>query len=381
MTAANLPAYWNPQAATLQLDWSGLLGHPCQLHLGSWSSGLRASVVADDEREALELPRVGDWLLHLDEPAVLQWKQSIPQPVLKGLEHVPGDQLALLSLARRIPAVADLLHTSPLLMWALYRDQLAEPLADSQWRDRLSARQTALVRHLGLDGTRQQAKILQRAAGQNLTATEVAALLEVLQDKRICDYLSHQQPIRRAELRLLHQHPWIASCRARAVLPALNDPVARRDFKDTIQLLDELGPLMQCRSINEVRHLHERLVGELNRRSVNRLLVRDEGGRVLPFPAPPLAGTDRIVPICDQRTLINEGQQMQHCIASYIRRVLAGTYYVYEGRFAERVTIGIAIDPVHGVYIGDVRGGRNVQSSADTLAQVAAWFNGKGCAN
>jgi hypothetical protein len=361
---------WDPTASELRIDWSHVLGHDCELRVAGWHDRLVATTRAQDEVSPIDLASLGDWFYQLDEPAVLEWENTIPRELVRAIDRLPSSKLPILKLSRALPPAADLLASNPLLLWLLYRHCEKSPLNQSGWTALLRHRQRDLLEHLGVEGTVQKVNILRNFSGKVVLAQDVNSLVELLADAAVCNYLAHTKTRSANEIRVLRKFPWIAACKARALLPDLVDPQARRDFSDTVELLEDLAPLQACRSVAQMRRLHERLVDELNRRPSFKLLIRNSRGETTPFPSPPVPGATGIDAIRCQQDLIHEGHSMRHCIATYIPRVLRGKYYVYSGKFDSRVTIGVAIDSKGRCSIGDIRGERNEQASAET---EAAW--------
>jgi hypothetical protein len=64
--------------------------------------------------------------------------------------------------------------------------------------------------------------------------------------------------------------------------------------------------------------------------------------RNLDFPPPPYAGTADLEPIRTLKELVEEGEQMRHCVASYADRIAGGSYYVYRVLKPIRATLAIS---------------------------------------
>ena len=60
------------------------------------------------------------------------------------------------------------------------------------------------------------------------------------------------------------------------------------------------------------------------------------------FPKAPIKGVrGSIEPLMSAADLEREGKRQEHCVAVYISRVVAGTWYVYKVLHPERATLGL----------------------------------------
>ena len=69
------------------------------------------------------------------------------------------------------------------------------------------------------------------------------------------------------------------------------------------------------------------------------------------WPDSPLEPTDRIVPLLSAAELKEEGQLMNHCVASYTFQMMRGDYFVYRVLTSPRCTLGIRF--IHGGWTMD----------------------------
>lgn len=107
-----------------------------------------------------------------------------------------------------INVVCDLLVSNPLLLWLLVEDGLFNNRALREVEQRLRARQRVLCKSLWLEGSKQQVRILKRAAKENLSCHSVASLIKVLGNDAACDFLSHRKSVYPFTLFLLEKHSW-----------------------------------------------------------------------------------------------------------------------------------------------------------------------------
>ncbi|EHQ58026.1 hypothetical protein OMB55_00017700 [gamma proteobacterium HIMB55] len=355
----------------LHIDWTSMIGHPCELVIDTWDDGLSVVACTADGQMSLELSAVGDWLLNLEEAAVSEWLGFVPPGLRQSVMSLPSNRAALLQAASENKTVAELLISNPVLLWRLVDEEILD-LAELDHAT-LELKQTELCKLLGLKGSTQQVKLIRKAANGGLSKGATRAFLSLLEIDQVCTFFSHQAEIAEAKITLINKHPWLVSHPIRSLIDELKDAETRRIFDDVLRMLDDISSLMRCKTVRALMRLHDRLVAELNARH-DRNLVRDVAGNLLPFKAPPLVGSEHIEPIEDQLDLLREGREMGHCISSYLTSVLAGDYCVYRMLEPQRLTIGIVITAWGQCYLKEVRGKGNSMPSDEAMGIVTSWF-------
>ena len=101
MTEGAPPANWYEGAGKLRIDWTALIGHPCQLDISGWQRGLQAQSMADGEPQPMPLSDIGDWLLDLNDDAIRRWRATIPESVLATVNQLPDHRVAIIELVAR----------------------------------------------------------------------------------------------------------------------------------------------------------------------------------------------------------------------------------------------------------------------------------------
>lgn len=123
--------------------------------------------------------------------------------------------------------------------------------------------------------------------------------------------------------------------------------------------------LRHPRSSYEVTVWHDDLVDRLNER-------RHHAGSV--FPAPPIPGSENIVPLTTPGQLADEGRTMRHCVASYVDDVVEGRCFIYRVLAPERATVSLAPGH-HGWRIDEAKGFANKAIRRETWAALEEWLN------
>ena len=153
------------------------------------------------------------------------------------------------------------------------------------------------------------------------------------------------------------------------------DSTLLRDIQNMAGQLGERNitqTLGRLKNFTEVKNLHDRLVDRFNQANRRSAALELPYGA---FPAPPLQGTDHIIPITNASALIDEGDKQSHCIASYRTRILDGRYYVYCILYPERATLGISMQGDSRPRIDQLKLKNNQTASQQTTNYVSNWMN------
>ena len=116
----------------------------------------------------------------------------------------------------------------------------------------------------------------------------------------------------------------------RVLIDELREPRNFALFNSVQRLLifDDYESLFRCTSIQALRRLHDDLQADMAN-YLDFSLRLDNDGEVRRLPPPPIPGADGIYPLQSQQEIIEEGEEMNHCISTYIDRVLRGELFVY----------------------------------------------------
>ncbi len=361
------------EGKTLRVDWSQAIGHECSLELKGWNDGLSAAVIRGVEVEPISLTEIGDWLFEVDDSAVESWKQTLPKQLQNGVDAIPSQRCKAIVLAATHEKVFDLLATNPLLLWLLIERGVIDDQNSEQLNNLLSDKQANLCALVGLNGRKQEVKLLKRAASLKLRKDELESFLELLELPAVCNYLSHQKTMSSAVFKLLRTNQWLVLSKARALIPSLCQPEFRRIFDDVLRMVEDISQLQNCETTTSLHRLHDNLVEELNE-SRGTKLIRDNMGNPKPIPPAPLQSAYSIEPITEQIDLIKEGREMRHCIASHLFSVVSGDYAVYRMLEPERLTIEIVVTDWGQCFLKEVRGKGNRLPNTISMEIIEKWF-------
>ena len=94
-----------------------------------------------------------------------------------------------------------------------------------------------------------------------------------------------------------------------------------------------------------------------------------------PLPAPPLPGTDHIVPLIKPQEILEEALKMKHCVLSYLESIREGHSYVYRVLAPERATLEIR--PHGGQWVlAQLCGFKNAKPGQAVRMTVENWLAG-----
>lgn len=87
------------------------------------------------------------------------------------------------------------------------------------------------------------------------------------------------------------------------------------------------------------------------------------------LPAPPFAVRNMLEPLTTEMAMIHEGDEMRHCVATLVDKVVAGKAYYYRWLGPERATVAIRKSDA-GWIVGPIKGRRNAKISAATIVEI-----------
>ena len=148
-------------------------------------------------------------------------------------------------------------------------------------------------------------------------------------------------------------------------------PELSRLLRDTVNMDIQVQLVKRVPgSIAQVQRIHDKLVEKVNEAPEARFKWMES----LQFPAPPLPGNEKIVPIETPAMLIEEGKMQHHCVAVMGYDIKEGKTYIYRILEPERATL--AIDRIlDGWFIGELRAACNAGVKGETLRMVQDWLD------
>ena len=387
VTELNLPLFsagqWDAQQQVLTINVNGLKetpSTPTKLLLTGWQRGITWYLVQAGEPENHSNPFAPSLfpIEFFDSPLLVGWRETIPVAVLQNLRSYGSNPFGFLMLLSRDQAACELFTDHPLLFTLLYHHALWQGLG-LPWLLR-NCRLKRVDALSSCDFPRQPSAVtfLKKLNLSGFTRRQFDLITQVFK----LDYwlLNHQPRISPTLLQSVIRHPVLLSCQLLAHWQDEDAQLLHSTLTD-IQRLQRHGgfspkrmllPLRQCKSVKDVVRLHDRLVKIVNRKSAKG--VMDD----IPYPSPPLPGTEAIIPITDYAQLHGESVTQHHCVSSYHADILEGSYYVYRVLAPERATLGVSILYQHhdcrDVVVDQLKGLANLEVSAETWQAVETWL-------
>jgi hypothetical protein len=291
-----------------------------------------------------------------------EWRQShlsteffslIPVPVREILLQYYKRRWHLLNLLARCPGARDLHESNPALFfalasnWAFHKPAVARPMRAA--RSLVRKKQRAILDWLGFPATESARRILAKIPPAELNMGMLVYLRQSLADPVKHKLLGHLPLLNADNLRLINSQWAFAHIRPRVLFEAAvrNDPPGSQPvyemLRDTLRMYERLDDFRRSdrfTSVGRLQIAHDEVTEIYNDRFVNgRFGMRNQV--VGPFPAPPFAGTDTIIPLTCETDLYAEGRDMHHCVGSYAPEVAAGKCYIYRVTAPMRATIEI----------------------------------------
>jgi hypothetical protein len=108
---------------------------------------------------------------------------------------------------------------------------------------------------------------------------------------------------------------------------------------------------------------------------IEKALIKSRGYG-LKFPAPPIKGTEYIIPIESYSDLYYWGRKQSNCIGSYSNKILKGRLYIYKViYFEEEATLELTINK-NRIKLGEFSKAANEPVSRALRVLVGNWLNG-----
>ena len=372
---------WCEENETLTIDLTSLFGYPCQLVVSGWKDQCAWYSVLYGEIEHPETysdPGM-DLFSPTDDENITRWQQTIPEDIRSRLAHFGRWWFSLLRMACVHKEAMDLLEGNPLLLWLWLCHCQIHKISDDVMIAGLGQKQAVLLQAMELIATPANARMLRRVVPEQLDEQIRRRIVELWRCYSALDTLRHCPTITENHLRLLHYYPILRELPLFYTIVEQDCPWTRTHnlniLRDCVRMgLNDI--LRRCRTLESLQRIHDRYMVRQNRNGNGTGVggQKDANGKPLPFPAPPHPGTDRILPITTPADLQREGEEMMHCVGSYIRTVQKGGSYIYRLLEPQRVTIGVTLRNGEIFAIEQIKGARNAMATAEVREIVNEWF-------
>lgn len=351
-----------------------------------------------------------DW----DLPSGQTWGDifaNVPAELLSVAARFSMQQWSALEFAQNGSAFRDLLHSNPVLAYALacndeFRSTTKEEAA-KRAASRAALKQREIAKCLGFPDTESTVRLFKQLIPESADPSSLRLLRGAMPfEARLSKLISHLDIINAGVLAFLVQAP-LRDLVTPGLLSELTAAAEEMDqapsadmVLDTVRMGNEIRgwtmpPLLSRARIKEVHdrvlleHLAEQarirraIEAQKEQERLHQLERQREADRRarrsrLPFPEPPIPGNEYIVPIVSEPELIIEGLDQRNCVASYVDRVRDGHAYFYRVLNPERATL-LIVRGRKGTWMpSEVKRKANGAVGPRTITAVQVWIAEEG---
>lgn len=334
------------QVSGHHVDFTPLLGYPISVELTPWDAGVHWVHHSEAETHKSEYYEESGLALSFlfQHPSLDNWSNGIPPEIrtaaLNFEQQFIKHAFSALSFASRSEAAAQMLLSSPILMWMILQHSIQNKLPPKAAMELFSWKRTKILSLYGLPESKAVLRFLYKYKPKDFELNEFNRVKEFINLFEL-SLISRVKNISYALIRWLIKEPrWIHA----GFVKNFDETYALQTLKiyvqDTFRMGRQLNNpqiernLLNCQTVEEVIQMHDRLIERINE-------ISFEGLENIVYPIPPLEATESIIPILNHKDLMLEGREMKHCIASYHNRVFDGKYFVFKILKPERATIGL----------------------------------------
>lgn len=306
--------------------------------------------------------------------------QSWPAEHRHWVRRFPSAHGPLLLLLNQAPQPAlDLLQSNPALAFLL-----ATQTPPTEWAQLLPLKRKQLAARFGFTPTNHSVRLLAKLQPESIHASLFPALRQASQTPGADQALSHLTQINPAVLTATTSPDWLQRFN-HSSLQHLTRLRPTADPKELAEKLDHLArdarerrlPLPAVRTLRDIdTALRPPPPPPRQPRPPRPIRPRQTRNR-RPFPAPPLNGTESILPLRSQQALAEESAHMEHCIGtngSYARQIEDGRLFAYRILAPQRLSLTIRLRAGRW-HIDELKGLRNCAPLPHARQAVEAWLS------
>lgn len=348
--------------------------------------------------------------------AFAAFRAALPSDMVRVADPFGSHQWPLLLLLYEQPRAMDLAISNPVLAYCLanndqFRGTRIEA-ASLQAICHSHRKQRAVLDWLGFPGTEAMVRLMRKIPPESATPSLLRRLRNAIKDdNRVLILLNHLRVVNASVLELVINQRLLD-----VVTPKLLLEVSGQDADSgglstgdailgALALLHEIAPGRLVKPFNSIRQVRlfqqevdteypqhllrqeeaRRLAEEdrLRQRAAARQQMLAETRRQrkeqaalarCPFPGPPVPGTPDIIPLTSADQVRSEGREQQHCVGSYVRRIILNETYIYRVMAPERATLSIVRGATGCWQRSELKAKRNQKVEDATVRQVDTWL-------
>lgn len=302
-------------------------------------------------------------------------------------QHIPAQALAIADAATNIKfqilqamlisdASMELALSNPLLFALLVNQAHQQKLDRATFAALVLEKRSKILDYLELPQSKSVLRLLSRTHFNNANSTDFNSVLSVLNDQQLLAKLRHVKQLSLNHLLFVQQFRGLFWPGVLEIIsPESSNAFAiyvGRMVVDCCALGANLDSLRTITTEAALNALHDRLI-ETRNQARNLLTEQQRLESYGEFPAPPLAGNEKVVPLSSWEELMHEGKEMRHCISAHGHRINAGDFFAYKVLTEQRLTLAIA-KRGETWRIDEIRGYANALPNEDALLHIHVWF-------
>lgn len=316
--------------------------------------------------------------------AELPWHARIPRAVRNALADFTEGQWSLLAMvAYGGPAALDLIMANPALAWALANSRRfrGQPVTHP-WRSvrrllGVGHKQREILEFLELPATEPVRKLFAKVVTSACTWSCLQTLRRCLKQAELVRILSHLPRLNAGVLALVSYPAGLARVTPKlledtALHPQeASQPIALGLLRDLLEMeRTAVRRWPVFRGLQVLYACHDQLIERIN--------ALREVSQTSPFPAPPFAGNELIVPITTAAQLQEEGQLLKNCAFTYLERIVKfRTDFIYRVLKPQRCTLEV-FRTGHIWQLGQLKACANRYPAPETCQIVHQWYRAQG---
>ncbi len=365
-------------------------GFKFYIKITRWSRGLVAKVMHDDQWRYETPPDVvliAPKLDNIKRERLSSFVSDIPEQARKIAARYQYHQLAVLRLLA-YPNADELAEGSPVLFWLLAGTTCRHtPLPDQEIRSLLALRRKDILARLGYIGTQSSVRMLNKINLSIFSETAYSSIVKMVTIPSLAKAMRHYKIITDCIILAVSICPSIIGMKFFKNEYTKDNNMDREKtrqicvvYRDTLRLARLVRRkgfskgVRRFKTKEEITRYHERLIRKVNMAMSPAKIKQYEEryGRYLPEPV--FAGNKEIVPIRTIRDLVIEGIAMNHCVATYVEKILKGQCTIYKVLSPERATL--EVETIESVpRIAQIRLANNAPPGRETFMAVEKWLH------
>jgi hypothetical protein len=314
--------------------------------------------------------------------ALEKFRFQLPKRLARDIEKLRSHQWHLIRCAWWYDtAFYDLLESTPSLAYALancrkFVMRYPKEGPRMQLREVLLRKRDQILEVLDLPPTRRVVNLMVKICPQSLNPEAANQLRDSLFKQEFDWRISHLERINAGVLCIANQPRVYQRCNPKLLHEISR---ARREdyfpftfhrLQDIQQLNQRLRPQQNVPVLQSLQQC-ERVYRELREEAPRQEVKKQKYYR---FKAPPIPGTESIIPLTTSHQLYEEGRLQRNCVADYVQRVQAGYVYIYRVLEPQRATLSIVRTGKDSWGRGELQISGNRPTSLETKHHVDEWL-------